>query len=114
MVLRARSGRWLLPTSWPAWPAYSDQAPPEGTGVDAPDGISVPEWWCCKLLQEASMSQVSTVGLDLAKYVFQLHGADSAGTVVFRKKLRRGQLLAFLATLPPCTVALEACGSAHY
>src|SRR4051794_28845687 len=32
MVLRARSGRWLLPTSWPAWPAYSDQAPPEGTG----------------------------------------------------------------------------------
>src|SRR3954471_7128463 len=59
------------------------------------------------------MNQVSTVGLDLAKYIFQLHGADSAGAVVFRKKLRRGQLLAFLATLPPCTVALEACGSAH-
>src|SRR3712207_2368291 len=64
-------------------------------------------------LQEASMNQVSTVGLDRAKYIFQLHGADSAGAVVFRKKLRRGQLLAFLATLPPCTVALEACGSAH-
>src|SRR6195952_1905710 len=60
------------------------------------------------------MNQVSTVGLDLAKYIFQLHGADSAGAVVFRKKLRRGQLLAFLATLPPCTVALEACASAHY
>src|SRR5689334_23233243 len=60
------------------------------------------------------MNQVSTVGLDLAKYIFQLHGADSAGAVVFRKRLRRGQLLAFLATLPPCTVALEACGSAHY
>src|SRR3954452_14446115 len=45
---------------------------------------------------------------------FQLHGADSAGAVVFRKKLRRGQLLAFLATLPPCTVAMEACASAHY
>ena len=45
------------------------------------------------------MNQVSTVGLDLAKYIFQLHGADSAGAVVFRKKLRRGQLLAFLATL---------------
>src|SRR3954454_25381228 len=68
------------------------------------------------------MNQVSTVGLDLAKYIFQLHGADifqlhgadSAGAVVFRKKLRRGQLLAFRATLPPCTVALEACGSAHY
>ena len=59
------------------------------------------------------MNQVSTVGLDLAKYIFQLHGADSAGAVVFRKKLRRGQLLAFLATLPPCTVAMEACGSAQ-
>src|SRR3712207_1918984 len=60
------------------------------------------------------MYPVSTVGLDLAKYIFQLHGADSAGAVVFRKKLRRGQLLAFLATLPPCTVAMEACASAHY
>src|SRR6195952_4536776 len=60
------------------------------------------------------MNQVSTVGLDFAKYIFQLHGADSAGAVVFRKKLRRGQLLAFLATLPPCTVAMEACASAHY
>jgi transposase len=60
------------------------------------------------------MNQVSTVGLDLAKYIFQLHGADSTGAVVFRKKLRRTQLLAFLATLPPCTVALEACASAHY
>src|SRR4051812_5173257 len=86
----------------------------EGTGVDAPDGNNLPEWWCCKSLQEASMDQVSTVGLDLAKHIFQLHGADRAGAVVFRQKLRRGQLLAFLATLPPCTVALEACGSAHY
>jgi transposase len=60
------------------------------------------------------MNQVSTVGLDLAKYIFQLHGADSTGAVVFRKKLRRTQLLAFLATLPPCTVAMEACASAHY
>src|SRR4051795_1076955 len=59
------------------------------------------------------MNPVSTVGLDLAKYIFQLHGADSAGAVVFREKLRRGQLLAFLATLPPCTVAMEACASAH-
>src|SRR5215208_2319330 len=59
------------------------------------------------------MNQVSTVGLDLAKYIFQLHGADSAGAVVFRKKLRRGQLLSFLATLPPCTVAKVASGSAH-
>src|SRR3954464_14813080 len=84
-----------------------------GYSVDAPDGLGVPEWLCCKSLAEASMNPVSTVGLDLAKYIFQLHGADSAGAVVFRKELRRGQLLAFLATLPPCTVALEACASAH-
>src|SRR4051812_14192217 len=73
----------------------------------------MPEWWCYKPLEEVSMNPVSTVGLDLAKHIFQLHGADSAGAVVFRQKLRRGQLLAFLATLPPCTVAMEACGSAH-
>src|SRR4051795_13631891 len=60
------------------------------------------------------MGQVSTIGLDLAKSIFQVHGADASGAVVFRQKLRRGQLLAFLATLPPCTVAMEACGSAHY
>ena len=82
--------------------------------MDAPDGIRVAEWWCWRPRKEASVNQVNTVGLDLAKHIFQLHGADSAGTVVFRKKLRRGQLLAFLATLPPCTVAMEACGSAHY
>ncbi len=58
------------------------------------------------------MNQVSTVGLDLAKHIFQLHGADRASVVVFRQKLRRGQLLAFLATLPPCTVAMEACAAA--
>jgi hypothetical protein len=48
------------------------------------------------------VNQVSTVGLDLAKYIFQLHGAGRAGAVVFRQKLRRAQVLSFLATLPPC------------
>lgn len=60
------------------------------------------------------MDQVSTVGLDLAKHVFQAHGADSAGAVVFRRKLRRGQVLSFFAALPPCTVAMEACAGAHH
>src|SRR3954453_19551192 len=55
-------------------------------GVDAPGGRGVPEWGRCRPLKEASMNQVSTVGLDLAKYIFQLHGADSAGAVVFRKR----------------------------
>jgi transposase len=60
------------------------------------------------------VGQVSTVGLDLAKHVFQAHGADASGSVVFRKKLRRAQVLQFFATLPPCTVAMEACAGAHY
>lgn len=60
------------------------------------------------------MGQVSTVGLDLAKSIFQAHGADASGQEVFRKKLGRGRLLAFFASLPPCVVAMEACAGAHY
>src|SRR5215210_7008528 len=63
--------------------------------------------------REASMGQVSTIGLDLAKSVFQVHGADASGAVVFRKRLRRSQVRPFFAAQPPCTVAMEACGSAH-
>ena len=60
------------------------------------------------------MGEVSIIGLDLAKTVFQAHGADASGAVVFRKKLRRDQLLAFFAGQPPCIVAMEACAGAHY
>jgi transposase len=60
------------------------------------------------------VGEVSTIGLDLAKAVFQAHGADGSGAVVFRKKLRREQLLAFFAEQPRCLVAMEACASAHY
>jgi transposase len=52
--------------------------------------------------------------LDLAKNVFQAHGADASGSVLFRKKLRRHQVLTFFAAQPSCTVAMEACGSSHY
>ena len=60
------------------------------------------------------MEKISTVGLDLAKHVFQVHGADSTGSVVLRRKLRRGQVLSFFAVLPSCIVAMEACAGAHY
>lgn len=60
------------------------------------------------------MDKVSTVGIDLAKSVFQVHGADRSGAVVIRKKLRRDQVLSFFSTLPRCVVAMEACASAHY
>lgn len=57
------------------------------------------------------MNEVITIGLDLAKQVFQAHGSDQRGSVVLRKKLRRTQVLSFFADLAPCTVAMEACAS---
>ena len=58
--------------------------------------------------------KVTTIGLDLAKNVFQVHGADAAGTPVLRKQLRRAQMAEFFAQQPPCVVAMEACGGAHH
>jgi transposase len=60
------------------------------------------------------MPTITTVGLDLAKKVFQVHGVDAEGKVVIARKLRRKQVLAFFAKLAPCLVGMEACGSAHY
>jgi len=60
------------------------------------------------------VGQSSTIGLDGAKRVFQAHGADAFGHVVFRKRLVRAKLLAFFTAQPPCTVALEACAGAHH
>ncbi len=60
------------------------------------------------------MKQVITIGLDLAKHVFQVHGADAEGSPVFNRKLRRREVLRFFEKLPPCLVGMEACGSAHY
>jgi transposase len=61
-----------------------------------------------------NLSSVTTVGLDLAKHVFQVHGVDASGCVVVAKAIRRDKLLEFFASLPPCLVGLEASGSAHY
>jgi hypothetical protein len=58
--------------------------------------------------------QITTIGLDIAKNVFQVHGIDAAEKVVVRKQLRRGQLMKFFETLPPCLVGMEACATAHY
>ena len=60
------------------------------------------------------MEEVSIIGIDLAKRSFQVHGAKADGSVAYRRKLGRGRLLSFLASQPPCTVAMEACASAHY
>jgi transposase len=58
--------------------------------------------------------QVITIGLDLAKSVFQVHGVDAAGAVLIRKKLRRSEVVAFFRAHPPCLVGLEACATAHH
>ena len=60
------------------------------------------------------MTEITTIGLDLAKSVFQVHGTDEDGRPVMRKKLRRGQMLGFFSGLSPCLVGMEACASAHY
>ncbi len=59
------------------------------------------------------MSELATVGIDLAKSVFQIHGVDENGRVLVRRQLRRGQLLAFFEKLPRCLIGMEACGGAH-
>jgi transposase len=64
--------------------------------------------------REPSMGNITTIGLDLAKNVFQVHAVDEAGSVVMRKRLRRSQVLAFFAGIPSCLVGLEACATAHH
>ena len=58
--------------------------------------------------------KITTVGIDLAKNVFQVHAVDERATVVLRKQVRRDQMTAFFANLPPCVIGMEACGSAHH
>jgi len=60
------------------------------------------------------MGEVSTIGLDIAKSVFQVHGVDDAGAVVMRKRVGRSKVLEFFGSLSPCLVGIEACPSAHY
>lgn len=58
--------------------------------------------------------QITTIGIDLAKNVLQVHGANERGKTVLRKQLRREQVAAFFANLPSCLIGMEACGSAHH
>ena len=60
------------------------------------------------------MGQIVTIGLDIAKSVFQVHGVDESGAVIVRRQVRRAQLLAFFAKLPACLVGIEACATAHH
>jgi len=64
--------------------------------------------------QGAVPMQITTIGLDIAKNVFQVHAIDSGEKVVVRKQLRRRQVLEFFRALAPCLVGIEACATAHY
>lgn len=64
--------------------------------------------------REPSMNEITTIGIDLAKSVFQLHGVRAEGQVLLRRQLRRSQMLEFFQRQPPCLIGMEACASAHY
>ena len=79
-------------------------------------GIAMCHAGCCRNihLREPSMDQPITIGLDLAKSVFQVHGVCADGRVVLRRQLRRGQVLTFFSRMEPCLIGTEACSGAHY
>jgi transposase len=60
------------------------------------------------------MQAIATIGLDIAKSVFQVHGVDAVGQVVIRRQLKRRYVLAFFQKVPPCLVGIEACASSHH
>src|SRR6266566_761919 len=60
------------------------------------------------------MQAVTTIGLDIAKSVFQIHGVDAAGNVIVRRQLKRRYVLPFFQRLPPCLIGIEACASSHH
>src|SRR6516162_524484 len=65
-------------------------------------------------MRGAVQMQITTIGLDIAKNVFQVHGIDAAEKVIVRKRLRRSQVLTFFKALLPCLIGMEACATAHY
>ena len=60
------------------------------------------------------MKEVTTVGIDIAKSVFQVHGVNAVGDIVIRRKLRRSEVGEFFKSLPACLIGIEACASGHY
>jgi transposase len=66
------------------------------------------------ILRSQVMQAITTIGLDIAKSVFQVHGVDAQGNVVFHRQLKRRYVLSFFQKLPPCLVGIEACATSHY
>src|SRR5258708_5366946 len=84
-------------------------------GWTAPYGIECARMRLLKSqTREPSVNQIIRIGMDTSKHIFQLHGVDAAERPVLRRKLRRSEVLAFFAKLPPTVIGMEACGAAHY
>ena len=90
-------------------------------GCSSSDGVDAPRRHLCAKVgvgntyeREASMVEVTMIGLDIAKNAFQAHSADAAGRHVFSRRIARGKVLEFFAGQLKCLVALEACGGAHH
>ena len=88
----------------------------DGASMAPASGIAMCHVGCSEHHQQRdpSMGEISTIGIDLAKSVFQLHSVDAEGRVALRRQLRRSQMLEFFQRLPPCLIGMEACASAHY
>jgi transposase len=81
------------------------------------NGIAVAKWVGCRnttLIGGGVTMKVTTVGIDLAKNIFQVHGVNEHGKPVLKKQLKRHQMVTFFANLPPCVIGMEACASAHF
>ncbi|OEC54241.1 hypothetical protein A9G04_04205 [Aeromonas sp. ANNP30] len=65
-------------------------------------------------MREATTMKATTIGIDLAKHLFQLHGVDQHGKTILKRQLKREQMLSFFSNLPPSLIGMEACGSVHY
>jgi hypothetical protein len=96
---------WMAPCSAPIWIRILILIVAE----QPPDGISVPKRR--SPAGDPSVGEISTIGIDIAKQVFQLHGVDGARDVVLSRRLRRGQVAGFFAALQPCLLSIKACGT---
>jgi hypothetical protein len=121
MLLREAFDRHLKVPPRPIQHGYGDGVDGARTGINLVRGV--PRWLSLKQPSKgapsreksiSNLSSVTTVGLDLAKLVFQVHCVDTSGRVVVAKTMKRKKVLVFFAALPPCLVGLEACGSAHH
>lgn len=108
---RGLSGRGLV-----AKPINLTESPVLGLdGVDGPRTASMCQGWAVAVQQRGPpISEVTTIGLDLGKRLFQVHGVDAAGAVMLRRQLKRRRVEPFFAKLPRCLVGIGACGTAHH